>query len=137
MRVERGVWDDATETATTGEGRTRSARAGHDDGDDDDDDRREEEYPIDDTLSLSTRFVSYPTSDLDFSGEDFTIMFNGRLRVERGVLDNEDDDYDGREEDYYLIDDTLSLLMFVGRDSQWYMFKLILRLRTSSTYHHD
>ena len=72
--------------------RTRSARAGHDDGDDDDDDRREEEYPIDDTLSLSTRFVSYPTSDLDFSGEDFTIMFNGRLRVERGGLDNEDDD---------------------------------------------
>ena len=80
------------------------------DGDDDgDDDGREEDYyPTDDTLSLSTRFVSYPTSDLDFSGEDFIIMFNGPLRVERGVLDDEDGDYDGREEEDHLIDDTLS-----------------------------
>ena len=34
------------------------------DGDDDDDDdgREEDYYPTDDTLSLSTRFVSYPVS---------------------------------------------------------------------------
>ena len=55
-------------------------------------DGREEEYPIDDTLSLSTRFVSYPF----FAGEEFTIMIKGRLRVEGGVWDDDDVTTKGR-----------------------------------------
>ena len=57
----------------------------------------EEEYPIDDTLSQQgvsgvLLHLFCPPGVPDFAGEDFTIMFNGRLRVERGGLDNEDDD---------------------------------------------
>ena len=99
LRVERGVWDD-------------------------DDDGREEEYPIDDTLSLICRlklcgclFGSPPHVCLSLQhGKDFTIMTNGRLRVERDVWDDvetetnvDDYDADGERRRTVLIDDTLSL----------------------------
>ena len=51
------------------------------DDDDDDDGREEEYYPIDDTLSLLV--FPFPPS--------LTIMLYGRLRVERGVRDEDAD----------------------------------------------
>ena len=82
------------------------------DGDDDDDDdgREEEYYPIDDTLSLLV--FPFPPS--------LTIMLYGRLRVERGVRDEDAD----KVLDYYHSCDEECTTQLHVRSFKWLYFTL-------------